>query len=61
LGLVRYAAHPALRTSFHSLDTADVKLDFQTAVLGLNDALSVVYVTHTGRGAAATLLVLFYA
>jgi hypothetical protein len=43
------------------LDTADVKLDFQTAVLGLNDALSVVYVTHTGRGAAATLLVLFYA
>ncbi|KAJ7727551.1 hypothetical protein DFH07DRAFT_851746 [Mycena maculata] len=61
LGVVRYAAHPAPHTTFHRLDTAAVGINFYTAVVALDDTLGVVYVTHLGAGAAASMAVLRYA
>ncbi|KAJ7036697.1 hypothetical protein C8F04DRAFT_1094115 [Mycena alexandri] len=61
LGLIRYAAHPSPETSFHRLDTGSVHINYYTAVVALDDSLGVVYLTHLGTGATATLSVLSYA
>ncbi|KAJ7181422.1 hypothetical protein C8R43DRAFT_270839 [Mycena crocata] len=61
IALVHCVAHPVPRTSAHRLDTGGVTINFYTAVIALDDARGVVYVTHLGQGAAATLSVFAYA
>ncbi|KAJ7144335.1 hypothetical protein C8R44DRAFT_846188 [Mycena epipterygia] len=55
LGLVRYAAEPTPHTTFHRLGTSFVDVNFYTAVIALDDALGVVYISHIAKGEATTI------
>ncbi|KAF8193922.1 hypothetical protein K438DRAFT_2017581 [Mycena galopus ATCC 62051] len=61
LGVVQYTTQPTPRTSFHTLHTGDVKLNYYTVVLAVDDALGVVYATHIGQATETTLHVFSYA
>ncbi|KAJ7436501.1 hypothetical protein B0H11DRAFT_2110391 [Mycena galericulata] len=61
LGLVHYATHRTPHPTFHRLDTSSIEVNFYTAVIALDDALGVVYVTHIGQREAASMSVLTYA